>query len=96
MPMLGSANHWVTERNVRTAAVATVADPNTISRRFALPPSSDIHRKPAMRDIRMIAGIAIVGSASQSFIRIAPYCFSSTATQKIGSEKKRNETSVTL
>ena len=44
----------------------------------------------------MIAGIAIVGSASQSFMRIAPYCLSSTATQKIGSEKKRNATSVTL
>ena len=38
----------------------------------------------------MITGIEIVGSASQSFNRIAPYCFSSTATQKTGSEKKRN------
>ena len=44
----------------------------------------------------MITGIEIVGSASQSFMRIAPYCLSSTATQKIGSEKKRNATSVTL
>ena len=44
----------------------------------------------------MITRIEIVGSASQLLIWIAPYCFSSTATQKIGSEKKRNATRVTL
>ncbi len=44
----------------------------------------------------MMTGMEIVGSASQSFTRIAPYCFSSTATQKIGSEKNRNDASVTL
>ncbi len=43
----------------------------------------------------MITGTEIVGSPSQSLSRIAPYCFSSTATQNTGSEKNRNAMSVT-
>ncbi len=44
----------------------------------------------------MMTGIEMTGSASQLFIWIAPYCLSSTATQKIGREKNRNAKSVTL
>jgi hypothetical protein len=68
----------------------------TIRRRFHAPPMIDIHSSPATRDINIVAEMEIVGSASQLFIWIAPYCLSSTATQKIGSEKKRKASSVTL
>ena len=75
--------------------MARVAAPNTMRRRFQWPPISDIHSTPAISDISTIAGIAIVGSPSHELSWIAPYCFSSTATQKIGREKKRNAMSVT-
>ena len=44
-----------------------------------------------MTETPMITGTEIVGSPSQSLSWMAPYCLRSTATQKIGSEKNRNE-----
>jgi hypothetical protein len=95
MPMLGSANHSVTDRYVSTAPVATAEMPNTMNRRRHRPPRSDIQMRPATIETPMITGTEIVGSPSQLFSWMAPYCFSRTATQKIGSEKKRNDISVT-
>jgi hypothetical protein len=52
--------------------------------------------RPLTIDTPMMTGIAMTGLPSQLLSWIAPYCLRSTATQKIGSEKNRNEMSVTV
>ncbi len=79
-----------------TAAVMSVAEPKTMRRGFGSPPMMLIQTKPETSDRTTIMTGGIDGFTRKSLKPMATYCLSSTATKKIGSEKKRNDAKVTV
>jgi len=76
-------------------AVATAAMPNVSSFCSPFLGMIDIQINPEMTAIIGMIQYSIFGSARKSLKPMAMYCFRRTATQKIGSEKNRNEMKVT-
>ena len=66
----------------------------TMTLRHRDPPANALKKSALNEPITIAVGILTAGAASQLLIRIAPNSLRSTATQKIGSEKKRNAAKV--
>src|SRR6056297_2363750 len=95
-PKAGSANHRVVEKKTRMSAVLPKATARVVTRRRATPPRMPIQATAtSVESARMTVG-EMVGSANQLLNSIAAYCFSMTATQKIGSEKNRKAAKVNV
>ena len=94
MPSERVLNQLVLDSQNRTPKVDANAAPKTIRTRWMVPPITPDQKIPATMPAPTSQSGSIIGSANQSLKLIDMYCFSRTATQKIGSEKKRNETNV--
>ena len=94
MPSESVLNQLVLDSQNSTPKVAANAAPKTIKTRCNVPPMTPAQKIPATMPAPTNHIGSIIGFASQSLKLIDMYCFSKTATQKIGSEKNKNETKV--
>ncbi|MNR64098.1 hypothetical protein D3C85_1866190 [compost metagenome] len=69
--------------------------PPETSLRRAAPPTATATIRPVMAPTPKATGKGISGLRRKLLKPMAPYSFSSTATQKMGSEKNRNAMNVT-
>ena len=80
-----------------TLAVAPAARANVVILRLRSPGMIEAHKRPLTTVKASISQMGNCGSSSRKSLKpMATNCLSSTATQKIGSEKNKNEMKVTV
>ena len=93
----GTVNQSTRFMITRIETVAPTAITKVVILRFRAPGMIDAHRSPEAALSRAMSQTGSCGSSWRKSLKpMAMYCLSSTATQKIGREKNRNEMKVTV